>query len=142
VPVPALVLASAAKTDAGEDYLLLMDLGGEQPFDIWPAEQFFGRAALVLSAFRIEVDVATRSPALSAMHRNGHAFVSQQGRGLIGSSARERTSMRDAGAFTDMGERVIIAHDSNAFSFSRWRIVHGEPGAEVVIYEQGQDAGA
>jgi hypothetical protein len=135
IPTPVLVLLAPGKTDEGEDLVLLMDLGGDQPFDIWTADQVEGRTALFLADIRLEVDHQAHAPLLSATQRIGHAFVSPDGRGIIGGGPRRSGFPKPAGPFTIGGQHVKLTADSKAFSFSKWRIVHGTGDDAITIFE-------
>jgi hypothetical protein len=139
-PTPVLVAGSSGQTDDGKNIILLMDLAGEQPFDVWIADQGRERMALVLTDFRLEVDPnISRFPLLSALDFKGFAFIARGASGLVGSMLRSTGESKEPTSLTLAGAVLRITHDSGALAFPQWRLVHGEGGDAFVIYEHRAD---
>ena len=140
LPTPVFVLAGTPSEDGDEPEAFLMDLGGDQPFDIWKAGEVTGRPAFYVRGVRLEVDIASSQAMVSTTDRRGQAFVAHDSRGLIGMRNAGRPGARHGAAVTMAGDPYHVAHSGQAFSFTRWRIIHGEGDSAITIFEHDGEA--
>lgn len=120
----------------------LLDLEGEEAFEIWNSEDVERHLAMSFSNMILEVDPTSGTKIDSFHGMAGHAFRSEGASGLIGRTQSRMGRTGHAEGISITGEVFNLTHGSGAFAYKRWRLCIRQNEETTVLLSHDTEAQA